>query len=75
MYMGVSDKARKITIGFGKMEAIGVFVKNSFRGVMDWGGVRMERVGGRGEWEVRKLAVACVDNFWAKLDRERGAEK
>lgn len=46
MYVGVSDKARKITIGFGKMEAIGDFVKNSFSGVMEWVGVRTERVRG-----------------------------
>lgn len=36
MYVGVSDKARKkITIRFGKMEAIGDFAKYSFSGAVE----------------------------------------
>lgn len=74
MYVGVSDKARKITIGFGKMEAIGGLCEEQFQWSDGLG--RSENGEGWGwEWEVRKLVVACVDNFWAKLDRERGADK
>lgn len=58
MYVGGSDKARKITLGFGKMEAIGDFVENSLNGVMDWVGVRLEGIG-RGMGDEKTGSSMC----------------
>lgn len=73
--MGACDEARKITNGFGKMEATGNLGKKKQKPVsveqsMDWVGARLEGVGsGIGG---KELVVACVDNFWSKPGQEGG---
>ena len=39
-------KVRKVTTGFGKMEAIIDFAKNSLSGAVDWVRARSEGLGG-----------------------------
>lgn len=64
------DKARKVTVGFDKMEATGDVAKKSFSGAMDWVGARLEEVGRRLGGE--ELVISCVDNFLATFDHEKG---